>query len=62
LRFPFTFMGVFSVAFGGWVGAYVALHPTHDPVTQALELGPGIGLVGFGAYLIYRRVAHGSAA
>ena len=62
MRFPFTFMGVFSVALGGWIGAYAAFHPTHDAVTQALEFGPGIGLVAFGAYLIYRRLAHGSAA
>lgn len=55
-------MGVFSVALGGWIGVYLVLHPTHDPVTEALEVGPGIALVVFGAYLIYRRLAHGSAA
>lgn len=55
-------MGVFSVALGGWVGAYMAFHPTHDPVTQGLEVVPAIALVLFGGYLIYRRIVHGSAA
>ena len=62
MRFPFTFMGVFSVALGGWIGVYFAFHPSRDPVSQALELGPGIALVAFGAYLIYRRFAHGTEA
>lgn len=62
MRFPFTFMGVFSIALGGWIGAYVALHPTADQVTRGLELGPGGALIVFGAYLLYRRVANGSEA
>lgn len=62
MRFPFTFMGVFSVALGGWIGLYVELHPTRDPLTQGFELGPGIVLVLFGAYLLYRRLVHGPTA
>jgi hypothetical protein len=62
MRFPFTFMGLLSVALGGWIGGYVLLHPSNDPATLGLEVVPALALVAFGAFLLYRRAVHGKAA
>jgi hypothetical protein len=62
VRFPFTFMGLLSVAFGAWIGGYLLLHPSRDSVTVGLELVPALGLFAFGGWLLYRRAAHGRAA
>ena len=62
MRFPFTFMGLLSVAMGTWIGGYVLLHRSNDPVTVALEVVPALALVAFGAFLLYRRAVHGKAA
>lgn len=62
MRFPFTFMGLLSVALGGWITGYLVAHPSRDGVTVALEVVPAAGLVLFGAWLLYRRVVHGKAA
>lgn len=62
MRFPFTFMGLLSVALGAWIGGYALFHPTGDGVTVALEVVPAAALEAFGAWLIYRRVVHGKAA
>jgi hypothetical protein len=55
-------MGILSVALGAWVAGYIALHPTADPVTFGIEGLSAAGLVAFGGYLLYRRVARGRAA
>ena len=62
MRFPFTFMAVLSIALGAWIGSYVLLHPTGDPVLLGLELLPAITLVAFGGWLLYRRLAKGGLA
>ena len=62
MRFPFTFMGLLSVALGAWIAGYVLLHPSHDGVTLGLEVIPAIGLALFGGWLLYRRVVHGRTA
>ena len=56
MRFPFTFMGLLSIALGAWILAYLALHPTADGLTLGLELVPALALVGFGAWVLIRRV------
>jgi hypothetical protein len=55
MRFPFTFMGLLAVAVGTWIVGYVALHPTGDALTLGLELVPAAALVGFGAWVLFRR-------
>ncbi len=62
MRFPFTFMAILSIALGAWIGSYLLMHPTRDPVLLALELLPAVVLAAFGGWLLYRRLAHGSAA
>lgn len=62
MRFPFTFMGLLSLAMGAWIGAYALLHPTRDAVSLGLEVVPAAAMLGFGGWLIYRRLAHGRAA
>ena len=62
MRFPFTFMGVLSLAFGAWVAGYVFLHPTADAVTVGIEVVSAALLAAFGAYLLYRRAVKGKAA
>ena len=62
MRFPFTFMGLLSVALGAWIAAYAVLHPSPDGVTVGLELAPAAGLALFGGWLLYRRAVHGKTA
>ncbi len=62
MRFPFTFMGALSLLFGAWVGAYTLLHKPADTATLAVELISAAILLGFGGYVVYRRLAGRSAA
>ena len=63
MRFPFTFMGVVSLAFGAWVVAYVtAFHRPADPFTEVMEATAGLLSAGLGVYLIGRRIRHGREA
>jgi hypothetical protein len=62
VRFPFTFMGLLSLALGAWIFGYLLLHPSRDGVTVGLEAAPALALVGFGGWLLYRRAVHGRAA
>jgi hypothetical protein len=60
LRFPFTFIGLLSLAIGLWVVVYVAAHRALDPVSQDLALGTAVICFGFAAYVLIRRFRHGS--
>ena len=62
MRFPFTFMGLLSIGMGFWIGLYAVTHPSHDGVTIVLERFSAALFLAFGAYVLYRRVAHGRAA
>jgi hypothetical protein len=62
MRFPFTFMGLLSVAMGAWIGAYALSHPSRDGVTVGLEVVPAVLFVAFGGWVLYRRLVHGRAA
>ena len=52
-------MGVLGLAIGLWVVAYLATHPGLDPSSRALALGTGAVCVGFGAYVLIRRLRRG---
>lgn len=54
MRFPFTLMGLVALLFAGWI---VVLY-THRQV-GALELAVAAVMVGFGVYVLYRRVRFG---
>ncbi|HEY8760597.1 MAG TPA: hypothetical protein VIP52_06775 [Candidatus Dormibacteraeota bacterium] len=62
MRFPFTFMGLLSVALGGWIVGYLILHRSGDGVTLGLEVVPALALLAFGGWLLYRRSVHGRTA
>lgn len=60
MRFPFTFLGVMALAFGLWIVLYLAGHHNNlDPLSQALALGTVVLSLGFGAYVVIRRVRRG---
>jgi len=52
-------MGVLGLALGLWVVAYIALHPGLDSGSRALALGTAAVCLGFGAYVLIRRVRRG---
>lgn len=56
MRFPFTFMGLLSIALGIWIVAYAALHPVHDAVVLGLEAIPAVALLAFGGWIVVRRL------
>ena len=62
MRFPFTFIGLLSVAFGLWTAAYFALHRSFDPVVEGSGYGAALVMLGFGVYVLLRRLRHGSQA
>jgi hypothetical protein len=59
LRFPFTFIGLLALAIGLWVVVYLASHPGLDAVSRSLALGTAVVCLGFGAYVLIRRVRRG---
>ncbi len=59
MRFPFTFMGVIALGIGLWVLVYLASHRTLDPVAQGMALVTAVICLGFGAYVLVRRVRRG---
>lgn len=56
MRFPFTFMGLLSIALGAWIVGYAALHPAHDAFVVGLELLPAGVLLAFGGWILVRRL------
>jgi hypothetical protein len=60
MRFPFTFMGLLSVAFGTWIAGYFAVHHSSDPVVEASGWGAAALMLVFGGYVLARRLRHGS--
>lgn len=59
MRFPFTFMGVMSLAVGLWVLIYLAGHRTLDPVSQGIALASVAALWAFAGYVLVRRARRG---
>ncbi len=59
VRFPFTFMGAMALGIGLWVFAYLAGHRAMDLVSQEIAGATGLVCLGFGAYVLIRRVRRG---
>ena len=59
MRFPFTFMGLVSLAFGLWTAAYFATHRGFDPMVVLSGWVLAAVMLGFGAFLVLRRLRHG---
>lgn len=59
MRFPFTFMGVLALLIGVWAVLYLAAHRTLDPLSQTLAFATAVVCLGFGLYVLVRRVRRG---
>jgi hypothetical protein len=59
VRFPFTFMGVLAFGIGVWVVLYLATHPALDAFSRDLAAGTAAVCLGFGLYVLVRRVIRG---
>ena len=62
MRFPFTFMGIVSLAIGVFVVAYLAGHRALDPTASWMALAAAIVAFGFGVYVLVRRLLRGREA
>lgn len=52
-------MGGLGLAIGLWVVVYLAMHPGLDSGSRVMALGTAVVCVGFGAYVLIRRVRRG---
>jgi len=52
-------MGVMALGIGLWVLAYMAGHPSLDPVSQAIAAATVLISWSFGAYVLIRRLRRG---
>jgi hypothetical protein len=59
VRFPFTFMGFMALAIGVWVVLYLASHRSLDAGSQELAGATALVCIGFGLYVLIRRVRRG---
>jgi hypothetical protein len=62
VRFPFTFMGLMSLAFGAWLFLYLALHRPEGPVSGGIEVAMAFTMVAFGSFVVWRRLTRGREA
>jgi len=54
MRYPFTFMGVFSLAVGLWMFFFLITHPHMDPFAGGLTTMSAFLMVAFGSFVVYR--------
>ena len=59
MRFPFTFMGLIALALGVWAAGYLLAHRSLDSGSQGLVAGTALVCIGFGVYVVVRRVRRG---
>lgn len=59
LRFPFTFMGLMALGLGLWVLVYLGVHRELDPASQGVGLVTVAICLGFGVYVLVRRIRRG---
>lgn len=62
MRYPFTFMGLFSLAFGLFLFLYVLIRHPEGPVSGGIEVAMGFTMIAFGSYVVWRRLKHGPQA
>jgi hypothetical protein len=62
VRFPFTFMGLMSLAFGAWIFLYLAGHHPEGPVSGGIEVAMAFTMVAFGSFVLWRRLRRGREA
>ena len=62
MRFPFTFMGAFSIAFGAWVLLYAFGGHVHGSFQVGAAAATGAVLIGFGLYRLALSATRGGQA
>lgn len=62
MRFPFTFMGVISLLLGAWTFIYFIVHGPDGPVSGGIEVAMAFVMVGFGSWVLWRRLTRGAGA
>ena len=55
-------MGLLSLAFGAWMAFYFGRHPFSDPVLALSAWSAALLMVGFGGYVLVRRLRRGPQA
>ena len=62
MRFPFTFMGVLSLALGVWIFVYFLVRKPDGPVSGGIEIAMAFVMVAFGSWVVWRRLTKGTDA
>ncbi len=62
MRFPFTFMGLMSLALGAWIFLYFVVRHPDGPVSGGIEVATAFVMVAFGSWVVYRRLTRGPEA
>ena len=62
MRYPFTFIGLFSLAFGVFLFLYLLVRKPDGPVSGGIEVAMAFTMVAFGSYVLWRRMTHGPQA
>lgn len=56
MRFPFTFMGVMSLLLGIWIMLYFVIRQPDGPVSGGIEVATAVVMIGFGSWVVWRRL------
>ena len=56
VRFPFTFMGVMSLLLGLWIMLYFLIRKPDGPVSGGIEVAMAFVMIGFGSWVVWRRL------
>ena len=62
VRFPFTFMGVLSLALGVWIFVFFLIRKPDGPVSGGIEIAMAFVMVAFGSWVVWRRLTKGTDA
>jgi hypothetical protein len=62
VRFPFTFMGILSLALGVWIFAFFLIRKPDGPVSGGIEVATAFVMVAFGSWVVWRRLTRGADA
>lgn len=62
VRFPFTLMGLLSLFLGAWVFLYFLIRRPDGPVSGGIEVATAFVMVGFGSWVVYRRLSRREGA
>ncbi|HUZ89756.1 MAG TPA: hypothetical protein VMU49_07995 [Candidatus Acidoferrales bacterium] len=56
VRFPFTLMGIVSLLLGIWIFVYFLIRGPDGPVSGGIEVATGFVMIGFGSWVVWRKL------